>query len=157
MSEQIIANALGLRPLEEVKKQIIDVDAVVMPDDESGTEVVAYEEKYPDVPEPDKEVLEDIDYAKKNIKDIIEKGKDSLDELIAIAKQTESARAFEVASNIMKTMLDANRQLIDTSKEKKYEKSEQPSNHTTNTTNNTLVLTTEEMLNMLKNKRLNDD
>jgi CHASE3 domain sensor protein len=156
MSEQIIANALGLRPLEEVKKQIIDVDAVVMPDDEPGTEVVAYEEKYPDVPEPDKEVLEDIDYAKKNIKDIIEKGKDSLDELIAIAKQTESARAFEVASNIMKTMLDANRQLIDTSKEKKYEKSEQPSNHTTNVTNNTLMLTTEEMLTMLKNKRLGD-
>ena len=87
MSEQIIANALGLRPLEEVKKQIIDVDAVVMPDDESGTEVVAYEEKYPDVPEPDKEVLEDIDYAKKNIKDIIEKGKDCLDELIRSALQ----------------------------------------------------------------------
>lgn len=156
MSEQIIANALGLRPLEEVKKQIIDVDAVVMPDDESGTEVVAYEEKYPDVPEPDKEVLEDIDYAKKNIKDIIEKGKDSLDELIAIAKQTESARAFEVASNIMKTMLDANKQLIDTSKEKKYEKTEQPAQHTTNVTNNTLMLTTEEMLTMLKNKRLGD-
>jgi hypothetical protein len=153
MSEQIIANALGLRPLEEVKKQIIDVDAVVMPDDEPGTEVVAYEEKYPDVPEPDKEVLEDIDYAKKNIKDIIEKGKDSLDELIAIAKQTESARAFEVASNIMKTMLDANRQLIDTSKEKKYEKSEQPSNHTTNVTNNNLVLSTSELLEMLKNGR----
>lgn len=152
MSEKTIASALGLRPLEELKKS--------EPDIQISTEILSYDvetnNKYPDIPEPDKEVLEDLDYAKKNIMDIIEKGKDSLDELIAIAKQTESARAFEVASNIMKTMLDANKQLIDTSKEKKYEKTEQPAQHTTNVTNNTLMLTTEEMLTMLKNKRLGD-
>ena len=148
MSEKTIASALGLRPLEELKKS--------EPDIQISTEILSYDvetnNKYPDIPEPDKEVLEDLDYAKKNIMDIIEKGKDSLDELIAIAKQTESARAFEVASNIMKTMLDANKQLIDTSKEKKYEKTEQPAQHTTNVTNNNLVLSTSELLEMLKGK-----
>ena len=148
MSEKRIASALGLRPLEELKKS--------EPDIQISTEILSYDvetnNKYPDIPEPDKEVLEDLDYAKKNIMDIIEKGKDSLDELIAIAKQTESARAFEVASNIMKTMLDANKQLIDTSKEKKYEKTEQPAQHTTNVTNNNLVLSTSELLEMLKGK-----
>lgn len=155
MSEHVIANALGLRPLEEIRKQdaeIIDVEAVVMPEvDDESTEVVPYSENYPAVPEPDKELLADIDLAKENIKGVIKQGKDSLEELIAIAKQTESARAFEVAANMMRVMLEANRQLIDTSKEKKYEKTEQPANHTTNVTNNNLVLSTSELLEMLRN------
>lgn len=142
MSEKTIASALGLRPLEEVKNELKPASVEVIPYTDNN--------KYPDIPEPDKEVLQDIDYAKKNIIDIIEQGKDSLHELISIAKQTESARAFEVASNIMKTMLDANKQLIDTSKEKKYEKTEQPAQHTTNVTNNNLVLSTSELLEMLK-------
>lgn len=151
MSAQEIANAMGLRPIEP---ETIDADTVSMPEtDESGSEVVAYSENYPAVPEPDHEVLEDIDYAKGNIKEIIEKGKDSLDELIAIAKQTESPRAFEVAANIMKTMLEANKNLIDVSKEKKFEKNDQPSQHVTNVTNNNLVLSTSELLDMMLNKK----
>lgn len=153
MNSSEIDNALGLRLIPE-DADIIDVEAIEMPEtDETGSEVVAYSESYPAVPEPDKEVLEDIDFAKANIKEIIEKGKDSLDELILIAKQTESPRAFEVAANIMKTMLEANKNYIDVSKEKKFEKNDQPSQHVTNVTNNNLVLSTSELLDMMIAKK----
>ena len=69
--------------------------------------------------------------------------------MIAIAKQTESARAFEVAALTMRVMLEANKQLIDTSKDKKFEKSDVPAQHTTNVTNNNLIMSTSEMLEMM--------
>lgn len=146
---EILINALGLKPIENT----IDVNSIDMPEDSSSGEIVSYEETYPAIPETDQELLSDLDFAKENIKSIIAKGNDSIDELIAIAKQTESARAFEVAAIMMKTMLEANRQFIDTSKDKKFEKNDIPSQHVTNVTNNNLVLSTAEMLDIIKGKK----
>lgn len=147
MSEHAISEALGLRPIDP--NEPIDAETVVMPEDDESTEVVPYNENYPAIPEPDQELLQDIDFARENIKKVLAQGQDSLDELIAIAKQTESARAFEVAALTMRVMLEANKQLIDTSKDKKFEKSDVPAQHTTNVTNNNLIMSTSEMLEMM--------
>lgn len=55
---------------------------------------------------------EDRDFARTNIKDVIQTGADAMQEMLDIARQTEDPRAFEVFSNIMKTVIDANKTLV---------------------------------------------
>lgn len=56
---------------------------------------------------------EDFERSRKNILDIIEKGKDALDEFSELALQTQNPRSYEVLSNLIKTMLEANKSLVD--------------------------------------------
>ena len=57
-------------------------------------------------------------------KDIISLGVDSMEELIMIAKSTESPRAFEVVAAFLKNISDANKGMVDiiNEKNKKNEK-----------------------------------
>ena len=80
MSEHAISEALGLRPIDP--NEPIDAETVVMPEDDESTEVVPYNENYPAIPEPDQELLQDIDFARENIKKVLAQGQDSLDELV---------------------------------------------------------------------------
>lgn len=101
------------------------------------------------------ETYRDIEKARKNIETIINLGDDAMHEVINLAKQSESPRAFEVASTLMKTLLDANREFIDMSTRKKYAKEEilnpKEEKETQNiVTNNNLILTTNNLLKLLK-------
>jgi len=144
MTDDKIADVLGLRPLEEAKKEqlpdVIDHEDIQLPE-------ISQEEIEND------DTIKDIELARKNIENIIKQGDDSLKEMIAIAKQSESARAFEVASNLMKTLLDANRDFVDMSMKKKYAKEEitKPKEAAqTNVTNNNLIVSTADLLKMIK-------
>ena len=143
MSDDKIANALGLRPLAEVLDK-----------EEHSTELVIPEpaEIVPSIVE-DNETIQDIEKARGNIKNIIDQGDDALKEMIALAKQSESPRAFEVASNLMKTLLDANKDFVEISMKKKYEIDaiNAPKEAAqTNVTNNNLILSTSDLLKMIK-------
>jgi valyl-tRNA synthetase len=99
-----------------------------------------------DIMERDKEVLselaktdtQDIDldykYARENLYGVIEKGSEALDTLIELAKASEHPRAFEVVSQLTKTLVDANKDLLDIQKKvkdlKKTEEAEKPQNVT---------------------------
>ena len=141
MSEKIIAGALGLRPLEEVRKEEMDDLPMIIEHDD-----------LPVVPNTiSDENLEDIELARANVKAIVEKGIDSLDELLVLAKQSESARAFEVVSTMMNTLLAANKSFVEMSDKKKYAKEDNSSSaQQTNVTNNNLILTTADLLKMMK-------
>jgi hypothetical protein len=94
---------------------------------------------------------DDYEYARTNLYNIIEKGQNALEDIIDIAKQSESARAFEVATNLIKTMADANKDLLQLAKAKKeLEKEDVPEQK--NITNNNLVLTSADLLKMIKDK-----
>jgi uncharacterized protein YdbL (DUF1318 family) len=103
-----------------------------------------------------KEMIDDIELARKNVQDIITKGGESLEEIIDLAKQSESPRAFEVVSGLMKTLLDANRQFVEIAEKKRYTKEdllkpkEEETSQSTNVTNNNLILSTSDLLKMLK-------
>lgn len=136
-----IAKVLGVRPLAEAKSEnlpdVVDVKA---------QEVVVASDS-------DDDTLNDIEQARGNIKNIIEKGDDALKEMIELAKQSESPRAFEVASTLMKTLLDANKDFVEMSTKKKYAKEEvngPKEAAQTNVTNNNLILSTTDLLKMLK-------
>lgn len=143
MSDQKIAETLGLRPLEEALEDNTPVPVII---------------DHVDVPVPvqpstiaQEEVIEDIDKAKQNISDLLEKGTTSLDELISVAKQSQNPRAYEVVSTLMKTLLDANKELVQMSEKKKFAKEDSPAQQaTTNVTNNNLILSTTDLLKMIK-------
>jgi hypothetical protein len=147
MSSDPIEAALGLRPIEEA---IIDLPAVER--EVAVTEIVSVVPQHVDADgDP---TVQDIELARSNIKNIIEQGDDSLKEMINLAKQSESPRAYEVAANLMKTLLDANKDFVEMSMKKKYAKEEilhpKESGAATNVTNNNLILSTADLLKMLK-------
>jgi len=134
-----MAEALGLRPLSEFE----DEEPV------KGVPVVIEENEIVIATTLDDEVVNDIEKAKANIEDLIDKGGESLDSLLSLARQSESPRAFEVVSTMMKTLIDANKEFVNMSEKKKYAKEDHPAAQT-NITNNNLILSTTDILNMLK-------
>lgn len=94
--------------------------------------------------------IQDIEMAKKNVKDIIAQGTNILGELQSLASQSESPRAFEVLSGMMKTILEANKDFVDLSQTEKYAKQESAKEpETTNITNNNLIISTSDLLKQL--------
>ena len=61
----------------------------------------------------------DYKYARENLYGVIEKGSEALDTLIELAKASEHPRAFEVVSQLTKTLVDANKDLLDIQKKVK--------------------------------------
>ena len=55
----------------------------------------------------------DFQYARENLYDIIEKGRDAMGELLEIAKAEESPRAFEVFCQLLKNMTDTQGTLME--------------------------------------------
>jgi hypothetical protein len=152
ISNDPIEQALGLRPIEDLTVEadydFTASDTAVVPIT-SGNTAVAPVTASADADE----TVQDIELARSNIKNIIEHGDDSLKEMINLAKQSESPRAYEVAATLMKTLLDANKDFVDMSMKKKYAKEEilHPKDvASTNVTNNNLILSTADLLKMLK-------
>ena len=67
----------------------------------------------------DKKVKDDYDYSRETYYDLIEKGRESLDLLIEVARESEHPRAFEVLSNMIKGISDVNDKLMDLNKKRK--------------------------------------
>jgi len=142
MSKDEISKALGLTPLSEIREEEIkDVVEVHEP------EIVQIEKS--ELQGTEQENLNDIELARQNVQNIIEMGDDAVREMVEIAKQSESPRAFEVVSTLMKTLLDANKDFVDLSTKKKYAQEDKPQNET-NVTNNNLIVSTADLLKMLK-------
>ena len=61
----------------------------------------------------------DYKEARSNLKEVIGKGKDALDSLLVMAKDLDSPRAYEVVGQLIKTISDANKDLLDIHKRNK--------------------------------------
>ena len=92
---------------------------------------------------------DDFDVAKASIKSLIKKGADSLEDLLIIAKDTEHPRAYEVAANFIKTLVDANKELTDISL--KQNKGESNSASEARSVHNHLHISASDLLKMIKN------
>lgn len=93
----------------------------------------------------------DYEYARRNMYDILEKGSTALEDMLDIARQSESARAFEVVTNLIKTLAETNKDLLELAKkDKELNKVEEgPDKVVTN--NNLFVGSSAELLKMIKN------
>jgi hypothetical protein len=85
---------------------------------------------------------DDFEYARKNLKDIIATGRDAIDGIMILAKEGESPRAYEVVGQLMKNMVDANKDLLELQKKvNEIENGKSSSQRTTqNITNNALFV-----------------
>ena len=96
-------------------------------------------------PTVSKEVLnvqDDYEYARNNLKGLIENGKSVIENIMYLAKEGESPRAYEVAGQLIKTIADTNKDLLDLSKKvKDVKKDEEKSKeHGVTNVNNTLFV-----------------
>lgn len=89
---------------------------------------VQKKENLPAVVEETKGDPLDVDYdeARKNLKDVIGKGKDALEGLLLLAQSTDSPRAYEVVGQLIKTISDVSKDLIDLQKRVKDIRGEAP-------------------------------
>ena len=91
---------------------------------------------------------QDYEYSRDTYYDLIEKGRESLDLMIEVARESEHPRAFEVLSNMIKGIADVNDKLMDLNKkQKELQKEDKPAEATTN--NNLFVGSTTELQRML--------
>ena len=95
----------------------------------------------------------DFQYARENLYDIIEKGRDAMEELLEIAKAEESPRAFEVFGQLLKSMTDSQETLMDLhQKKQKLENAgdRQEVTQAQNVTNALFVGSTADLLKLVK-------
>jgi len=76
------------------------------------------EPKLPAKVEPT-EVENDIEYSRENIIHLVERGRDALDGIMELARQSQSPRAYEVVAQVIKVVGETNRDLIDLQKKAK--------------------------------------
>lgn len=98
-------------------------------------------------------VKSDYEYSRDTYYEILEKGKESLELMIEVARESEHPRAFEVLSNMMKNMADVNDKLMDLNKKNKDINKEEVKQVAAGTTNNNIFLGSTADLQRL----LNDD
>ena len=168
MKDDKIAQKLNMRPLDEVReKQAEDLPQgsfTTNPKEIEGELVQESVDNLKNLPQESvvqppavieknaAENLKDIELAKANIENIINLGDDAVREMTEIAKQSESPRAFEVVSTLMKTLLDANKDYVEMSTKKRYAKEEDTQSQA-NVTNNNLIVSTSDLLKMIKGEK----
>ena len=67
----------------------------------------------------DESIDADYEYSRENLKLFIEQGKVAMENIIFLAKEGESPRAYEVVGQLIKTLSDTNKDLLDLGKKVK--------------------------------------
>ncbi len=103
-------------------------------------------------PPEEKNVDNDYKYSRDTYYELVEKGKQSLELMIEVARESEHPRAFEVLSGMIKNISDVNDRLMDLNKKKKDLDRKEEIKKIANTTNNLFVGSTSELQKLLKNE-----
>lgn len=101
----------------------------------------------------------DYSLVRDNLKSLIKQGQEAIDGILNIASEGEQPRAYEVVSQLLKNVVEANKELLDIHKQiKEIDGSDKPRNVTTH---NSLYLgSTKELQKLLGGRKLteiNDD
>jgi hypothetical protein len=103
-------------------------------------------------PPEEKNIDNDYKYSRDTYYELVEKGKQSLELMIEVARESEHPRAFEVLSGMIKNISDVNDRLMDLNKKKKEIDKKDDIKKVANTTNNLFVGSTTELQKLLKNE-----
>lgn len=107
------------------------------------------------VPVKHNDIKKDYEYTRANLYSLIEKGQEAIDGIMEIAGEGGSARAYEVAGQLIKSVGDVTDKLIDL--QKKLKEVEEDSPKSTTTTNNAIFVgSTSELSKILKQGFLNN-
>ena len=93
----------------------------------------------------------DYNFSREQYHKLIDKGNDALEELLAVAKESESARAYEVTAMLIRNLSDTTKELLQLQKTKKEIEKETKD---PNTVNNSLFIgSTKELQDLLLEKK----
>jgi gas vesicle protein len=106
-----------------------------------------------ETPSTDNDIDDDYKYARENLKEIIDSAQQSIADLASIASTSESPRAYEVLSTMMKTIVDANKDLLDIHKSVKKLKEDNNTSAPKNVTNALFVGSTSDLMNLIKDNK----
>lgn len=134
MSDEI-AKHLGLAPLEDViEGEIVESKPTV------NTDLTNLDKDY--------------NYARDNFYTVIEKGTQALEELLDVASQSQHPRAYEVIATTIKTLIDANKDLVELTMKKKQVELNDPASAPNKVINNTLFVgTTSDLQKLLRDMK----
>lgn len=101
-----------------------------------------------------KQVEADLKYVRENLYDLISSGSIAIDQMMSIADQSQHPRAYEVLSNMIRQMVETNKDLLDMHEKKKKISNKEEQSSTVN--NNLFVGSTKDILELIQ-KSNNDD
>ena len=129
-----------------VEHDIIDAEVV----EESKTEII----QAPKKSMKDFHLERDYDDVRANLKDIVEKGSVAIDGILAVASEGDSPRAYEVVATLIKSVSEANKDLISLHKQIKDIKKDDPSSAPKSITNNSIFVgSTKALQDLVKNQK----
>jgi hypothetical protein len=104
--------------------------------------------------EPQNDTQTDYDLSRQTIRNLVRKGEEALDELLFVAKQSESPRAYEVVAGMIKNISDVTKELIDLQKKMKELNEETPKTQNgVNVQNAVFVGSTAELQKLLRQNK----
>jgi len=130
-----------MKNLNEKLSEALDITPIEI---ESATELV----------EVKTSVDDDAEFARGNIRNLIEKGNKAMDELLLVANASEHPRAYEVAAGLIKNLADLNKDLLEIQKRRKDLSPQEASNaKNINVDKAVFVGSTAELVKLLKTNK----
>jgi len=133
--------------IDDKLNEVLDIAGKVLPvttPDESK-ELVIPQDKDPD---------SDFETGRENLYKLLDKGNDAIDGILALAKEGEHPRAYEVAGQLIKTVADVSKDLLELQEKLKKIK-DVPNTGPKSVTNALFVGSTTELQKLLKDKKQN--
>jgi len=100
---------------EKNMDEIFGIESSPEVPEESKTEIVQYKPSLPVNIEDD--LTDDYQQSRENLQSIIDQGKEAMEDILRIARESEHPRAFEVYGTLLKNMVDANKELLSIQKQ----------------------------------------
>ena len=126
-------------------------DAFDVANDMIEPEIVKSESKIEKVKSSSEDdIKKDYDYTRGNLYSLIEKGQEAIDGILELAQETEQARAYEVAGQLIKNVADATDKLMELQKKLKDVEEEKQAKGPSTVNNALFVGSTAELAKLLK-------
>lgn len=99
---------------------------------------------------------DDYEHVRFNMRDLLNTGRDALQDALEVAKQSEHPRAYEVVGTLMKQLADMNQQLLDVHQQKQKlsgteKKKDEPTGNSVTNNNAIFVGSTNDLAKMIQN------
>jgi len=135
--------------MDDIIGKALNIEASIVEVDKSSSDVEV-------VNPTSNDIKKDYEYSRANLYSLIEKGQEAINGIMELAGEGGSARAYEVAGQLIKSVADTTDKLIDL--QKKLKDIEEDSPKTTNNVTNTALFvgSTSELSKILKQGFLNN-
>ena len=133
--------------------ETFDVDGDIIPVEVETTPVAKKPEK---TNLSSDDIKKDYDYTRGNLYSLIEKGQEAINGILELAQETEQARAYEVAGQLIKNVADATDKLMELQKRLKDVEEETKTKGPSTVNNALFVGSTADLAKLLKQNKQQD-